>query len=43
MVEKWNLIIYKEQVEGTWERFAHLSLSKVQPRNQMPRLEAAAT
>ena len=21
-----------------WERFAHLSLSKVQPRNQMPRL-----
>jgi hypothetical protein len=22
MVEKWNLIIYKEQVEGTWERFS---------------------
>jgi hypothetical protein len=33
-----NLVIYKEQVQGLWERFAHLSLPKVQPRNQMLRL-----
>ena len=36
------LAIYKEQVKEMWERFAHLSLSKVQPRNQMSRLEAAS-
>jgi len=30
-----NLVIHKEQVQGLWGRFAHLSLPKVQPRNQM--------